>query len=719
MADDGESALRADSSEASAPRAGSSAGTPLRADEAWAILDNAGDVLLRYDAAGVLTFASPALLSVFGWHPREVEGTSFYLTRPDDLKAAMASVTDAIRDHRTSLTLRHPIVRRDGELRWADTMTSFRYAEDGSIDSIVAIARDVTDQVEAEETRDASEQRLRATLDSLFLPSILMEAVRDETGRIVDYVYRDANAVALRPENIGVPYDELIGTRIGDVFPLFLHSDMFRLYVHVTETGESAERLDFPYPAEFLAGAPTWWDMGLAKVGDGVAVTWQDVTERHLAADTLWHSEQRLRSTLDSLLTPCVRLDAVRDDTGRVVDMVYGDANTMACGPEGLGVAFDELVGTTMLSLLPAHVETGLFGEYVRVIETGETLSVTDVRYPLELTGGADRWYDINCVKVGDGCTISWRDVTERHEAAARIAASEAHFRLLADNATDVIVTADPDGIVTWVSPSVLSMTGQLPDELVGTNVVQWLHPGDNAVLRAAMRQAAVDGGIRITTRLRRRDGTYRWTDTAVRGVAVAPHDATGVDDGTGGRQVLLSIRDVDTEVLARRELERRVRHDELTGLVNRREMLERLEDVLTRPGRTGHNVAVAFCDVDEFKAVNDRYGHAAGDDVLRITASRIKSALRSEDFVARIGGDELLVVLDGVHDLTEATVVMEKVRAAVAEPVAVAGASVVVTLSVGLALFIPGESSNDVLNRADLAMYEAKRLGRDCIVTA
>lgn len=695
--------------------------SPLRADEAWAILDNTGDVLLRYDASGVLTFASPTLLPQFGWHPREVEGTVFDLQLPGDPDAVETLLREAVERKRPHVTVRHRALRRDGTERWADSNITFQYAPDGSFASFVAIVRDVTDQVEAERAREASEERLRATLDSLFLPSILMEAVRDDTGRIVDFVYRDANAAAQRPENLGVPYDELIGLHIGAVFPLFLHSELFEFYVQVTETGEPLERLDFPYPPELLAGESTWWDMGLAKVGDGVAVTWQDVTERHLAAEKLHRSEQRLRATLDSQLYPCVLLEALRDDTGRIVDLVYRDANAVTCTPENLGMPLEELVGKRMLELLPAHLETGIFARYVHVIETGEPLVLTDFRYPLELlqlTEGGDRWYDLSCIKVGDGCTISWRDVTDDHEAEARIAASEAHFRLLADNATDVIVTTDLDGTVTWVSPSVLSMTGHLPEELVGTDIAQWLYVGDGSVLRTALQQAATDGGTRVTTRLRRRDGTYRWTDTAVRGVVGVPGD--GGDGGEGDRrQLLLSIRDVDTEVLARRELERRVRHDELTGLVNRREMLERLEDVLTRPSRTGHNVAVAFCDIDEFKEVNDRYGHAAGDDVLRVTASRIKAALRSEDFVARIGGDELLVVLDGVHDLTEATVVMEKARAAVAEPLAVSGSSVVVTLSVGIALFIPGESSNDVLNRADLAMYEAKRLGRDCIVTA
>ena len=122
------------------------------------------------------------------------------------------------------------------------------------------------------------------------------------------------------------------------------------------------------------------------------------------------------------------------------------------------------------------------------------------------------------------------------------------------------------------------------------------------------------------------------------------------------------------------------------------------------------------FCDLDYFKTVNDSYGHAGGDDVLRVTAERMASALREGDEVARLGGDEFVIVLTDVHDLSAAVAVAQKVRDAVAEPLPVEAEQVSITLSIGVALATPGIEAYRLLRNADAALYEAKNSGRDRI---
>jgi len=155
-------------------------------------------------------------------------------------------------------------------------------------------------------------------------------------------------------------------------------------------------------------------------------------------------------------------------------------------------------------------------------------------------------------------------------------------------------------------------------------------------------------------------------------------------------------------------------RTDPLTGLPNRRAMMEELHGEMARSGREGGTLAVLMVDVDHFKLVNDTHGHEVGDRVLQILAQALKEALRAYDVCARWGGEEFLVLLPGT-DRAGALEVGEKLRKAVAAHSVPAGeARVTVGLSVGVAVLEPQESMDSLLRRADAAMYEAKRHGRD-----
>ena len=123
------------------------------------------------------------------------------------------------------------------------------------------------------------------------------------------------------------------------------------------------------------------------------------------------------------------------------------------------------------------------------------------------------------------------------------------------------------------------------------------------------------------------------------------------------------------------------------------------------------------FCDLDHFKEVNDNNGHQAGDAVLQAMAMRIRSCLRGSDLAARIGGDELMVVLPGLHGLPDALAIAEKLRRLASEPVPTPGGEVQISMSVGVALACAGESLDALIARADTAMYTAKQQGRDQVV--
>ncbi len=156
-----------------------------------------------------------------------------------------------------------------------------------------------------------------------------------------------------------------------------------------------------------------------------------------------------------------------------------------------------------------------------------------------------------------------------------------------------------------------------------------------------------------------------------------------------------------------------RASHDSLTALPNRTLFVERLAHALARADRPPDTLAVLFVDLDGFKAVNDRWGHAAGDRLLVVVAQRLRTCVRAGDAVARLGGDELAVLLDGVAGATEAGAIAARIVAALAAPVPVRGGEAAVTASVGVALNAATSQPADLLHDADRAMYRAKRRGK------
>ncbi|HSO03521.1 MAG TPA: diguanylate cyclase [Candidatus Limnocylindrales bacterium] len=165
--------------------------------------------------------------------------------------------------------------------------------------------------------------------------------------------------------------------------------------------------------------------------------------------------------------------------------------------------------------------------------------------------------------------------------------------------------------------------------------------------------------------------------------------------------------------------LSHRAQHDPLTGLANRGQLEARISEALNRSPRLGGSIAVLFCDLDNFKSINDTHGHSGGDEILKGVAERVRGACRADDLVARLGGDEFVVVLHGVRDLAAAAQVAEKIRLAVHPPMVVAGVEVTLTISIGLALAGPDADPAELLGRADQALYRAKDAGRDRVVAS
>ena len=198
----------------------------------------------------------------------------------------------------------------------------------------------------------------------------------------------------------------------------------------------------------------------------------------------------------------------------------------------------------------------------------------------------------------------------------------------------------------------------------------------------------------------------------AVGTVCVADHTARQLDAGQLEALTILA-RQTAAHLELRRsatELRRLAVHDALTGLPNRTLLFDRVGQALTQRARTGAQVGLLFCDVDAFKSVNDRFGHEAGDAALRAVADRMSAAARAGDTVARLSGDEFVVVCPDLRDASELDLVADRMRDAVAAPIALGDTEITPRISAGAAVARDGDDAETPLRRADTAMYAAKR---------
>ena len=285
----------------------------------------------------------------------------------------------------------------------------------------------------------------------------------------------------------------------------------------------------------------------------------------------------------------------------------------------------------------------------------------------------------------------------EAHESATL-------YRLLADNATDLIVRCDLDGTRHYVSPAAKRLLGFEPEDLIGTKAIDFIHPQDAEAFAHLLEQ--VRGGqlkqAVSQQRYRHRDGSWVWVEVSFN---LTTDPALGTPDG-----YVAVIRDIALRKEAERQMAHMARHDPLTGLPNRLLFREQLAGEIARTQRGGGGFALLCLDLDRFKPVNDTLGHQAGDSLLCAVAQRLKGVLRAEDMVARLGGDEFVIIQTGKGCAEGAVALAERLLAAVATPVDLGGYPASIGLSIGIARAPDdGLDADRLFSCADQALYRAK----------
>lgn len=283
----------------------------------------------------------------------------------------------------------------------------------------------------------------------------------------------------------------------------------------------------------------------------------------------------------------------------------------------------------------------------------------------------------------------------------------EGWFRCLVENAPDVIMILEADLTVRYVCPSVEQVLGYRPGDVVGTRLCRYLHPGEHEWVRGGLVGRHVESE-RVPTpvrlRIRHADGSWRH------------FEAVGTDllDDASLGGIATYFHDVTEDEALRDELVHRSLHDPLTGLPNRALFMDRLGHALARAGRHRGPVTVLFLDLDDFKTINDSFGHEMGDLLLVAMGRRLKACVRPGDTVARLGGDEFAVLLEDSTGAIDVARAVERVAEASRAPIVLGGHRLFATASIGVARSDREQDrTEDLLRQADLAMYRAKEKGK------
>ncbi len=351
---------------------------------------------------------------------------------------------------------------------------------------------------------------------------------------------------------------------------------------------------------------------------------------------------------------------------------------------------FDNSIAASSISLRPCDRQFRI------ILNSGELKWVQDnARFSKSENG------DITI----DGVAL---DISGRKQAEEALRRSEQRFRSLIENATDITIILDAEGIFRYVSPSVKRILGYLPQRTIGRSVFETVHPDDTALITDTLKKAIQNpktSQSAVEYRVRHRNGSWCFLEAV----------ATNLLHDSAVEGIVINCHNITKRKLAEAQLLHDAFHDGLTGLPNRALFVDRLEHALSlKKRRKDYLFAVLFLDLDRFKVVNDSLGHAIGDQLLVAIARRLEVCLRNGDTVARLGGDEFVILLEDIQGINEATTIANRLQQKITSPMLLDGHEVFITASIGIAMSsLEYLEPTNLLRDADTAMYRAKGLGR------
>ncbi|MDP9108366.1 MAG: PAS domain S-box protein [Pseudomonadota bacterium] len=675
----------------------STAVTRLRAVEhrTQVIVGNSLDAFVGIDALGTITDWNNAAERTFGWSRDEAIGrnltdtiipAAFRDAHQRGMHHYLQTGEASVINRRIEL----PAISRDGvEFPVEVTISAFEINGERFFG---AFLHDISDRKRAAEQLEEKQQLLDAVLETIDVGVIACSSDGELT--LFNRAAREFHGLPARatlPDQWAQQYDLFAGDGITPLekndIPLFR-----ALQGEIVDGAEMAIRPK-TQPAKFFlaSGRPL---LGPNGKNLGAVVAMQDVSEQ--------------RETQHQLAANAQRLHAITENLPIFISHIDKNENFLF-----LNKRAERFYGRDPASLLGKSVRSALIYSDYRAIEPHIRSALNGRKVSFEsdgvVNGKRHHYHTVYIPDMGptgevEGAYAMAFDITDRKNSELRQAESEERLRTITDNLPVLISYIDSSERYQFANAQYEEWLGVRAEAMGGQSVRDVL--GDTQYLaRKEYLQRALSGehirfemGATIGGKARIVESIY------------IPHIRNARVEG---------IYTLSTDVTSAKEVEMQLgllaRSDALTGLPNRRSFEEKLSEAALRNRRSGRRLALMYLDIDHFKAINDTFGHAIGDEVLGEFARRVELAVRSTDTVARLGGDEFTIILEGIHNSAEAERVAAKVLQSIRRPFLLAKKSLLVKTSIGVA-FLSAEQTDLIAlsKRSDDALYKAKTAGRD-----
>jgi diguanylate cyclase (GGDEF)-like protein/PAS domain S-box-containing protein len=617
--------------------------------------------------------ANDAMCAIVGYSREDLlRKTADEITHPDDVETQRPYLERLFAGeiHRYELEKRY--VRPDGRAVWVRLTDALVRDASGDPIHFVAQVQDITETKEAEQALRESEARYRTIAEQLPETAVVM----------YDRDLRFTMAAGPALSEAGWVREDIEGRTVAEVAPPGRAGTLESLYRSALrgETRSLEYRSATSRRAFMLRLSPVRDSRG--EITGGMALS-LDIEQRTRAEDALRESEEHYRLLADNSSDWIT----IQNPTGRYLYV------SPACR-ELLGYEPEELSGTSPYDLLHPDDVNAVRAGHDALLESADPSTVT---YRLRRKDGRYGWFETTSQSIRDPIVGEVRELQSTTREVTRRMEAEARFRTAFEKAPIGMAIVGLDGRFLSVNETLCRILGYDRTDLEGISMKDVAHHEDVDEAEEALR--ALGAGDTDSYR-----GEHRYVHREGRPVWVQL-DLSVVRDAAGTPlHRLAQVQDITLRRDYEHELRRRADHDSLTGVPNRRRWDEELERELFRARRAGADLCVAILDIDGFKPYNDERGHQAGDRLLREAASAWRSVLRATDVLARLGGDEFAVALPGTAEHDHAPIIDRLRRALPPGP----------TCSAGVASWNGFESAEALLERADQALYDAKRRGGD-----
>lgn len=412
----------------------------------------------------------------------------------------------------------------------------------------------------------------------------------------------------------------------------------------------------------------------------------------------LTQSEEQYRELFNHMSSGIAMYEAV-DNGG---DFIFRDFNPAAEKIEK--TSRKDILGKRVSEVFPGVKTFGIFEVFQRVWQTGKAEYFPEKIYQDDRDSGS--WRESWVFKLPDGEIVAvYNNITDRKHIEEALQGAEEKYRLLVENINDIFYILDRVGNFTYISPAVERLTKYKVSELIGKPIFPLIHPDDLPGLLYSFNNP-VAGQLE--------PWEYRLLDKDGRIIFVRASRQLIYKDGKA-----VGVTAVITDITQRKQLEQKLEematHDSLTGLPNRVLMADRFTMAAALAQRNKVRLAVLSLDLDKFKYINDTLGHAAGDQVLKTVSRRLTAIIRSSDTLARVGGDEFILVMMETQRKEDATAIAQKILDSFSEPLSIDGSEVRLSTSIGVAIY-PDDAADleTLVKKSDAAMYYSKGHGRN-----